>query len=93
MKTIYKYTLEITDAQCLQLPAGFKVLKIEAVDDKPRMWCLVDPHAVLVDRKIMTYGTGREMPDRPGKYLGSYLVLRGRGVFHVFMSKDREDQR
>lgn len=90
MKTIYKYPLAIEDFQIIQLPKGAKILCVQAQEDQPQLWAVVDTLAAkrtdsYEPKHIITIATGGPMPD-VGKYLGTYQVLKGRFVGHVFLA-------
>jgi hypothetical protein len=92
---IWKWTLEVTDRQQLQIPGGAKLLTVQVQHGLPQLWALVDEKAPLINRTIATYGTGNPIPDLPvlsvglpegypGEYVGTYQFGGGALVFHVF---------
>jgi hypothetical protein len=82
---IWKWTLEVTDRQQLQIPGGAKMLTVQVQHGMPQLWALVDEKAPLITRTIATYGTGNPLPDGyPGEYVGTYQFGGGALVFHVF---------
>lgn len=87
-KTVLKYILQPTTT--IKMPAGAKILKIEAQDNEPCLWVLVNPEAPKVKRHFSFYGTGTPIPDIEMDYLGSFQTLQGREyqqkvwVSHVF---------
>jgi hypothetical protein len=82
MTTIWKYKLE--PETLFLMPIGAKILCLKVQDDTPFMWVLVDPTADKEKRIFRSYGTGEEMPDNPGTYIGTILNCKGTKVFHVF---------
>jgi len=82
MKKIFKYTL--TPDCCLQVPEGATPLFVGNQKEEAQIWFLVDPSNKKEIRRLHIYGTGHEMPDNPGIYLGSFLMSGGSLVFHVF---------
>ena len=86
MDTIWKFELEIIDEQMVEMPEGAIILAVQAQYDKPWLWARVNPHAKPTQRKIMTHGTGHEVPETTGSHLGTYQIQGGRYVFHVFES-------
>lgn len=83
MLSIWKFPIETTDEQTLMLPSGYTLLTVQTQADRPCIWALVDPESPKVACRVRTFGTGHPV-DAPGRYLGTYQVLGGRGVFHVF---------
>jgi hypothetical protein len=91
-KTIWKFKLEVTDSQQIEMPVGAKILTVQTQDGWPCIWALVDPLAKKELRHIQTIGTGHTIENGEGlndKYLGTYQVIRDWGVlvFHVFEEK------
>lgn len=85
MKTIWKYELQITDEQGVEMPFGAEILTVQEQFDKPCIWCLVDCDAKKALRKIRIVGTGHPIePEFEGKYVGTFQVYGAGGVFHVF---------
>jgi len=89
MKTIWKYELFPTTK--LELPIGSKLLKVNTqkngAGEKPMLWFLLDPNMVVTETKTFTiYGTGHNVPDHPGEYVGTFFLLNDSLVFHVFES-------
>lgn len=87
-KRVFKYPLLTSDKQSINLPLGYQILKVDTQDEMPHIWVLVDDTAPMTDTIIRTHGTGHEIyePDNL-QYIGSYQLLRGRLVFHVFEDK------
>lgn len=87
-KTIWKFPLEITDAQTVRLPKGAEVLKVDRdpVGDLS-VWAHVDPAAETEDRLLHIVGTGNPMPTAvgPAEHVGS--VVDSPFVWHVFLSR------
>ena len=82
---VWKYELKVTDLQTLSMPKGAKVLTVQSQYNTPQLWALVDEKAPVSARTFATYGTGNPMPDNdPGEYVGTYQIVDGALVFHVF---------
>ena len=87
MKSIFKYPLAVTDYQVLKLPLESKLLCVQVQIRIPCLWAMVDKnqdeHESIV---IRTIGTGHDIREYPGEYLGTYQIEGGALVFHVFAS-------
>lgn len=83
VKTIWKYPLSPIGAS-IEMPAGSQVLCIQMQNDVPYLWVLVDPGNHNVIRSFVVRGTGHQLPDDPGKYIGTFQMDLGRLVFHLF---------
>lgn len=93
MRSIYKYQLETTDIQTINVPKltgeeSFKaqVLSVDTQSEIPCVWCLVDTEEKKQQVKIRIVGTGNPMPMlSKNDYLGTYNLHDGKMVFHVFI--------
>lgn len=81
---IWKWTLVTTDLQALQMPAGAKILSVQTQGENAQLWALCDDTTAKEVRHFAIYGTGNPMPDEPGIYVGTYQLMGGQLVFHVF---------
>ena len=84
MKTIWKYELETTDKQTVKMPYGAKILTVQIQNETPCLWCLVVPNYILEEREIQIIGTGHDINDLGGEYIGTYQLREGNLVFHVY---------
>lgn len=86
---IWKWTLQRSDLETLQMPACAQPLTIQVQNGngEPQLWALVDEDAPLLPRTFATYMTGEYLLDLPeGQervYIGTYQLYHGM-VFHVF---------
>jgi hypothetical protein len=82
---IWKYPLQTVDIQTLQIPYLARLLCVQMQHGTPCLWVLVDEGVTTIPWHFTTYGTGNPMPDSdPGQYVGTYQLLEGDLVFHVF---------
>lgn len=87
MKTIWKFELETTDKQIIEMPFNAEILNIQTQDETPCVWALVDPLEAVEDRVIEIFGTGHKLLEDMGvnrEYIGTYQLNNGALVFHVF---------
>lgn len=89
MKTIWKFPLELTSVQGIELPQGAWILDCQMQNAKPQLWAVVDPNAPKSLARAYIVGTGHDMPENPGEYIGTFQMLQGGSplVFHVFVSQ------
>lgn len=87
MKKIFKYVLEITDEQTIQMPVGAKVLSVQNQEGKPCLWALVDPEQTSKESiNVAMFGTGNPIEDWQLKgfsFLGTIQI--NWLVLHVFV--------
>lgn len=84
MKAIYKYPIAVIDEQTIEIPLGGQILAVQMQNEIPCMWVLVDPQHVIVKRDFRIYGTGQQIPDSAGLYIGTFQLRGGMLVFHLF---------
>jgi hypothetical protein len=82
MKTAWKFILQ--PKTTVEIPDGAKILHVAQQGDHLCMWALVDPEQPKVKRYFSVYGTGFDMPDDPGEFIGTALMNGGSLVFHIF---------
>lgn len=84
--TIFKYPVQVTDTFALQIPAGARFLGLQNQHGNPQMWWHVDQSITTVTHTFHVVGTGIPMPEesQKWKYLGTFQMLGGTLVFHVF---------
>ena len=101
MQTIWKYTLEVTDEQTVQLPEGAQILSIqpqgpfgEGGGGEVELWALVDPETpIMIDRIIHIHGTGHPIKDEDIDlltHISTFQLMGGQLVFHAFEGIDFE---
>ena len=89
-ETIWKFPLESTGNQAILMPIGAKILHIDTQAALPCIWALVNPKKQKEPRHIEIYGTGHEIECQKEKelcHLGTYQMMGGSLVFHVFEQK------
>lgn len=82
MKKIWKWTLQ--PETTIDMPHGAKLLAVQEQYGEPKLWALVDPYAKTYPRTFHIHGTGHDLPDEPGQYVGTFQMHGGTLVFHVF---------
>jgi len=84
MKTIYKYPIQITDEQEIQMPCDANVIHA-GLDPQgtPCLWVEVDTAAPTEPVSVLVVGTGNPMPYVAHTHLGSFV--QGPFVWHVFL--------
>ena len=82
--TIWKFPLETTDYQTVQIPQGGEILCAQMQAETLCLWALVDPKVPLKNRHIRIFGTGHPVTGEHLDYIGTYQINGGSLVFHVF---------
>ncbi len=86
-EAIWKFEIETTDRQIVEMPIGAKILTVQTQNGCPCLWAVVNPDAKKVLRGIEVFGTGHPMPAVEGErreYIGTYQLSNGMFIFHVF---------
>lgn len=86
-KSVYKYSIEVTDYQSVKMPRDAKILYVQLQYNSPHLWALVDKDAPIVNRHIRIIGTGHLADDvSEVNYIGSFQMNINSIplVFHVF---------
>lgn len=81
-KTIWKFPL--AGDGTVMMPIGAKILTVHGQGNDICVWAEVDPRMDKVERLLSVYGTGDPLPDNPGNYLGTAMLMGGALVFHVY---------
>ena len=85
--TIWKFELETTDKQTIEMPVDSEILTVQTQNGEPCLWALVDPAAEKETRTFEVFGTGHTLHYDMGitkDYIGTYQLNSGALVFHVF---------
>jgi hypothetical protein len=83
-RRIWKYELEITDEQTVNMPMHADILTVQMQGGTMCMWALVEPENVKRPRKFLVVGTGNPMPDGMQRYVGTVQMMQGSLVWHIF---------
>lgn len=85
---IWKYPLEVTDLQTVEMPHGAKILTVQMQGTTCCLWALVEdemPRHLNQSRRIAIYGTGNPVPRNLRQdYIATFQMEGGALVFHAF---------
>ena len=85
MRTIWKYELDITDSQTLEMPINADILTVQIQRETAQLWALVNPELSKENRYIQIYGTGHNVTeDLDLKYISTIQLQSGDLIFHIF---------
>lgn len=92
LQAIYKYKLEPTDVQKVELPRGAQILSTEVIDGSIFVWALVTPDEEETEWvHVFIIGTGHPITHsqiEKTRFLGTVLMpthLSGTLVWHVWV--------
>lgn len=98
MQTIFKYKIPQATTGLIYLPKGAEILHVGVQRERQFygeeveavfLWALVDLKQPLTPRKIRLVGTGWDLEESPGKYLGTVQINGGSYVWHVHVFEDK----
>lgn len=81
---VYKYQLQDTLQQTVNLSVGAKILSVHEQYGSLCLWALVDADLPTSPRVIEIYGTGHVVPAGKREFIGTVVTMGGRLVWHVF---------
>lgn len=86
MKTIYKYPLQVTDYQEVQIPWDAQLLSVQVQNGTPCLWALVETTRQKERVVIDIYGTGNpiEADLHERDFIDTFQMHGGSLVFHAF---------
>ena len=91
MNTIYKYIMPMTNHigpgrvdSVISMPKHAAILCVQEQQEVPCIWALVNTTMPMEERHFTVYGTGKELPSYPGKYIGTVQLNCQSTVLHVF---------
>lgn len=84
MKTIWKHALRM-GSNVLEAKGYLDIISLHTQRGGPCVWFICDPSSEMIVRKRITiYCTGDNLPENPGRFIGTFLVNSDTLVFHVF---------
>lgn len=91
-KIIHKYILDKRVKEFF-LPRRSKILHVGNQFNNICIWVLLNTEEEETDKVVFyTHGTGFELPDDPGEYLGTVPLENGMFIWHVFGKKEKHEK-
>lgn len=82
-RTIWKYELNMSDEQVIEMPQGTEILSVQVQNGKPCLWAFINfPAREKETRVIEMYGTGHPIHGEGRKFIDTFQL--GEFVGHVF---------
>ena len=85
--TVWKYAIVLTDTFTIPMPEGYLILSVQMQYGFPFVWALVNSSNKLVDVNFRLAGTGHPISEKNLNFIGTFQMLEGRFVFHLFEMK------
>lgn len=85
-RRIFKYPIVMKDLNRIEMPKGAEVLSVHVQNGAPQIWALVEPDNVKETRHFFVIGTGNPIPEGIGRFIGTFQMLNGSLVWHLFES-------
>ena len=80
---VWKFPLPMKDIAEIEMPIGAEVLYVGTQGQGAFLWARANPDAPRKTRRFRVAGTGHTL-GTVGTYIGSFMLLDGALVFHVF---------
>jgi len=87
VKTVWKFPLQATGVQKIRMPRDSTILTIQVQDRFICLWALIETDKELVDRFFIIAMTGKPLPDKIERYIGTFQIPQQKFVGHVFEIK------
>lgn len=85
MRTIWKYVLDVTDEQDIEVPQGSKLLSVQVQKGEVCLWVLVTNKTDTSCAKIIIHGTGHPIHYKTElEFLGTFQLDGGNFIGHCF---------
>ena len=88
MKRIYKYQIqptELEDQVTVSMPVGAKVLSVQVQKGIVCLWVLINTKEKVDEfREFNVVGTGHDIDFNTNKFVGTFQLMEGNLVFHLF---------
>ncbi|GAH63526.1 unnamed protein product [marine sediment metagenome] len=81
---IWKWPLQTEGAFELEMPLGATALTVQMQGEQACLWALVEEGRPKEIRRFRMYGTGHPILCPPGAYVGTFQLLGGAFVGHLF---------
>jgi hypothetical protein len=81
---VYKYELLAGDWVSLTMPEGAEPLWVQVQNERPFLWARVSPDNAPILHHFRIAGTGHDLGSNVGRHIGSFMLMGGELVFHVF---------
>lgn len=83
-KTIWKFQIEPNDIIKVDMPIGAEVLTVQTQFEQPCIWAIVNPKAKTETRTFRMADTGHPVNENVKKYIGTFQLMSGQLIFHLF---------
>lgn len=84
-KSIWKFQLEITDRQLVEMPMGANIIHVGNQYGMVCLWAEVDTDVGKESRWFRIYGTGHNVVSLEGlDFVGTVITMDGKLVWHVY---------
>lgn len=81
---IFKQQLNVSDRQTVAMKKGAKILCVQTQRNEICIWFACDEKVAQEGRVIGMVGTGHEISEPMGEYIGTVQLNAGILVFHLF---------
>lgn len=83
-RVIHKYPLKPAEFHAISMPADAEIIAVHVQHNDPCVWAIVDPEAPHELVNLRVVGTGQPFDAAGLQHVGTFQMLDGGLVFHVF---------
>lgn len=84
MRQVWKFPVPVEDHFAVDMPERSRILTVQIQREQPQMWALCPPEGRLERRFFRLAGTGHPIEETDLNYVGTFQLLGGALVFHLF---------
>lgn len=84
MKAVWKFPLKPTGVQKIRMPRDSTILTVQKQGQFLSLWALVETDKEPVDRLFIIAMSGKPLPDKINRYIGTFQIPEQNFVGHVF---------
>jgi len=85
MESIWKFKVESCGRFSLMMPENSEILTVQVQNGSPYLWAKVQKAAPLASYEFKVYSTGQQQEKIEGSYIGTFQLLDGSLVFHLYV--------
>ena len=88
MEAIWKFPFEVSDKVCIKMLVNAKILSVQVQYGTPCIWAIcsdIELSSTIQEKRLFSiYGTGHQHSKIKGTFIGTFQMMEGSLVFHLF---------
>lgn len=91
MRTIWKYSFQVKDNFEIMMPFGARILAVQVQNAVPCLWVQVNSEMHEETRRFQIIGTGHQFNPAGLAYVGTFQMMGGQLVWHLYETGQETD--